>query len=179
MHLWFSCVSRRCLVLEGEFAQSYIYTKINIKPLQHHECPRLTRRNSPCSHSQQDAMLYFPTIGGVPRHPAQNPRRYRSPSEHNIPFETHMIKCEDGVTIHSWLLYHPSSVNNKDIPTIIFFHGNAGNIGLRLPNAIHMYLNLQANIWLVEYRGYGDSDDAVVNEKGLKDSILRLFSRLV
>lgn len=80
-----------------------------------------------------------------------------------------MIKCEDGVTIHSWLLYHPSSTNsNKEVPTIIFFHGNAGNIGLRLPNAIHMYLNLQANIWLVEYRGYGDSDDAVVNEKGLK-----------
>ena len=106
---------------------------------------------------------------GVPRHPSQNPKRYRSPSEHNIPFETHMIKCEDGVTIHSWLLYHPSSTNsNKEVPTIIFFHGNAGNIGLRLPNAIHMYLNLQANIWLVEYRGYGDSDDAVVNEKGLK-----------
>lgn len=73
------------------------------------------------------------------------------------------------MTIHSWLLYHPSSAtNNKEVPTIIFFHGNAGNIGLRLPNAIHMYMNLQANIWLVEYRGYGDSDDAVVNEKGLK-----------
>ena len=80
-----------------------------------------------------------------------------------------MIKCDDGVTIHSWLLYHPSSSSpNKDRPTIIFFHGNAGNIGLRLPNAIQMYHYLQANIWLVEYRGYGDSDDAVVNEKGLK-----------
>lgn len=118
---------------------------------------------------KQDSLLYFPTIGGVPRHPSQNPRKYRSPSEHNIPFETHMIKCEDGVTIHSWLLYHPSSTsNNKALPTIIFFHGNAGNIGLRLPNAVQMYHYLQANIWLVEYRGYGDSDDAIVNEKGLK-----------
>eukprot|EP00985_Skeletonema_marinoi_P023301 scaffold15419_cov206-Skeletonema_marinoi.AAC.18 len=117
---------------------------------------------------KQDSLLYFPTIGGVPRHPSQNPRRYRSPSEHDVPFETHMIKCEDGVTIHSWLLYHPSSSNNKEIPTIIFFHGNAGNIGLRLPNAVQMYHYLQANILLVEYRGFGDSDDAVVNEKGLK-----------
>jgi len=117
---------------------------------------------------KQDSLLYFPTIGGVPRHPSQNPRKYRSPSEHHIPFETHMIKCEDGVTIHSWLLYHPSSSNNKALPTIIFFHGNAGNIGLRLPNAVQMYHYLQANIWLVEYRGYGDSDDAIVNEKGLK-----------
>jgi pimeloyl-ACP methyl ester carboxylesterase len=80
-----------------------------------------------------------------------------------------MIKCDDGVTIHSWLLYHPSSSsNNNEIPTIIFFHGNAGNIGLRLPNATQMYHYLHANIWLVEYRGYGDSDDAVVNEEGLK-----------
>ena len=79
-----------------------------------------------------------------------------------------MIQCEDGVSIHSWLLYQPSAAKNKDIPTIIFFHGNAGNIGLRLPNAVQMFHYLQANIWLVEYRGYGDSDDAVVNEKGLK-----------
>lgn len=125
---------------------------------------------------QQDSLLYFPTIGGVPRHPSQNPRRYRSPSEHNVPFQTHMIKCEDGVSIHSWLLYHPSSSTNKGIPTIIFFHGNAGNIGLRLPNAIQMYHYLQANVWLVEYRGYGDSDDAVINEKGLKldaEAVLR------
>lgn len=92
-----------------------------------------------------------------------------------------MIVCEDGVKIHSWLLYHPalsssSSSSNEDIPTIIFFHGNAGNIGLRLPNAIQMYNYLKANIWLVEYRGYGDSDDAIVNEKGLKldaEAVLR------
>ena len=88
-----------------------------------------------------------------------------------------MIKCEDGVTIHSWLLYHPSNNNNNnELPTIIFFHGNAGNIGLRLPNAVQMYHYLQANIWLVEYRGYGDSDDAIVNEKGLKldaEAVLR------
>ncbi len=127
-----------------------------------------------CCHSynclQQESLLYFPSIGGVPRHPAQNPRRYRSPSEHNIPFETHMIPCADGTTIHSWLLYHPenSESSKKKVPTIIFFHGNAGNIGLRLPNAIQMYKYLKANIWLIEYRGYGDSDDVKPNEAGLK-----------
>ena len=117
---------------------------------------------------QQESLLYFPSIGGVPRHPAQNPRRYRSPSEHNIPFETHMIQCSDGITIHSWLLYHPENDAQEKLPTIIFFHGNAGNIGLRLPNAIQMYHYLNANILLVEYRGYGDSDDAKPSEAGLK-----------
>ena len=79
-----------------------------------------------------------------------------------------MIRCEDGTTIHSWLLYHPDHNSSKKLPTIIFFHGNAGNIGLRLPNAIQMYHYLKANIWLIEYRGYGDSDDVTPSEAGLK-----------
>jgi len=83
-----------------------------------------------------------------------------------------MIPCADGTSIHSWLLYHPEHTNNNNnnnkLPTILFFHGNAGNIGMRLPNAIQMYHYLKANIWLIEYRGFGDSDDAVINEAGLK-----------
>mmetsp|Transcript_20961 Transcript_20961/g.45452 ORF Transcript_20961/g.45452 Transcript_20961/m.45452 type:complete len:437 (-) Transcript_20961:159-1469(-) len=118
---------------------------------------------------KQESLLYFPSIGGVPRHPSDNPRRYRTPSEHNIPFETHMIPCADGTTIHSWLLYHPENgPNQKKVPTIIYFHGNAGNIGLRLPNAMQMYHHLKANIWLIEYRGFGDSDDVKPTESGLK-----------
>ena len=65
-------------------------------------------------------------------------------------------------------LYNEQSNTNDKLPTIIFFHGNAGNIGLRLPNAIQMYHYLTANIWLIEYRGYGDSDDAKPTEDGLK-----------
>jgi pimeloyl-ACP methyl ester carboxylesterase len=78
-----------------------------------------------------------------------------------------MIRCEDGVSIHSWLLLHPNSKVQKK-PTIVFFHGNAGNIGLRLPNAHQMYTQLNANILMVEYRGYGDSDSVKPTEEGLK-----------
>jgi len=105
-------------------------------------------------------------IGGIPRRPADNPRSYRSPAEHGIPFTSHMIKCSDSVLINSWFLLQKS--NPEKAPTIIFFHGNAGNIGLRLPNAAQMYSRLQANILMVEYRGYGDSDTVKPNEKGLK-----------
>jgi len=133
---------------------------------------------------KQESLLYFPTIGGMGRHNASNPKGYRSPSDYNIPYETHMIQCQDGVTIHSWLLLYPGTTTttarsarehggekndtNEKIPTIIFFHGNAGNIGLRLPNANEMYHNLRCNIFMVEYRGYGDSDDVKPTEAGLK-----------
>jgi len=118
-------------------------------------------------YAKQDSLLYFPAIGEVPRRPGQNPRGYRSPAEHQIPYETHMIRCSDGVSIHSWLLLHPHSLEKK-VPTLLFFHGNAGNIGLRLPNALQMFKYLEANVLMVEYRGYGDSDDCTPSEAGLK-----------
>ena len=122
---------------------------------------------------KQESMLYFPEVGGIPRRPRDNPRRYRSPEEHQIPFESHQIRCEDGVHIHAWLLLrHDKSATNHDdsqkLPTLVFFHGNAGNIGLRLPNSLQMLQYLNANILMVEYRGYGDSDSVKPNEAGLK-----------
>ncbi|GAX09933.1 uncharacterized protein FisN_11Lh078 [Fistulifera solaris] len=118
---------------------------------------------------KQDNLLYFPTIGGLPKSPRRNPRGYRSPSEYeDLPFESIMMPCPDGVKIHSWLIFHDNNVN-KQVPTVIFFHGNAGNIGLRLPNAIKMSKQLRANVLLVEYRGYGDSESHVgPSEKGLR-----------
>eukprot|EP00538_Stauroneis_constricta_P013669 CAMPEP_0119562470 /NCGR_PEP_ID=MMETSP1352-20130426/20551_1 /TAXON_ID=265584 /ORGANISM="Stauroneis constricta, Strain CCMP1120" /LENGTH=331 /DNA_ID=CAMNT_0007610883 /DNA_START=53 /DNA_END=1045 /DNA_ORIENTATION=+ len=115
---------------------------------------------------KQDSLLYFPEVGGLPRRPGQNPRRYRNPSEHQIPYREEQILCEDGVQIHAWLLLRSEA--KKNVPTLVFFHGNAGNIGLRLPNAIHMLQFLDANVLMVEYRGYGDSDTVTPNEAGLK-----------
>ncbi len=88
----------------------------------------------------------------------------------DIPFSSHMIKCSDNVSIHAWLLHQQRQPKSgpESVPTIIFFHGNAGNIGLRLPNAVQMYHSLKCNILMVEYRGYGDSDDVKPTEKGLK-----------
>jgi len=74
-------------------------------------------------YAKQNSMLYMPEIGNLPKKPANNPRHYRSPSEYRIPYESHMIRCEDGVTIHSWLLLQKDS---EQCPTIVFFHGNAG-----------------------------------------------------
>lgn len=116
---------------------------------------------------KQDSLLYFPEIGGIPRRPSQNPRRYRSPSEYSIPFESHRIECADGVSIHAWLLLRDQS-RSDHLPTLVFFHGNAGNIGLRLPNALQMLQYLNANVLMVEYRGYGESDVVAPSEAGLK-----------
>jgi len=115
---------------------------------------------------KQESLLYFPEIGGIPRRPDGNPRGYRSPDERALPYESHMIPCADGVHIHAWLLF--AFDTPKTAPTIIFFHGNAGNIGLRLPNALQMLQHLRVNVLMVEYRGYGNSDSVTPTEAGLK-----------
>lgn len=107
-------------------------------------------------------------IGGIPRRPRNNPRRYRSPQEYDLPFEEHFIRCSDGVSIHAWWVRYTGASNDNKVPTIIMFHGNAGNIGLRLPNAALMVQHLKCHVLMVEYRGYGDSDSVVPNEVGLK-----------
>jgi len=132
---------------------------------------------------KQDSLLYFPEIGGMPRNPAHNPRGYRSPADHKFLFEDLRIICEDGISIHAWLILGGNNNNNNvvsndhtkdhtnnptDIPTIIYFHANAGNLGLRLPNAVQMLRRLNVNILMVEYRGYGRSDRVAPNESGLR-----------
>lgn len=118
---------------------------------------------------KQDSLLYFPEIGNMPRDPARNPRGYRSPADHQLPYEDIRITCEDGVSLHAWLMFRgKNSSSSSSTPTIIFFHANAGNMGIRLPNAIQMLRRLEVNILMVEYRGYGRSDNVAPNESGLK-----------
>ena len=117
----------------------------------------------------QDKILYIPNPPGIPRTPEENPRGYRSPNDWSvngrvrregdvgIPFEDHMIRTIDNVDIHVWLLHHPQAENATPHPTLIYFHGNAANMGFRLPNAALMYSECKMNILMVDYRGYGKS----------------------
>ncbi|GMH75930.1 hypothetical protein TL16_g06911 [Triparma laevis f. inornata] len=114
-----------------------------------------------------DNLLYHPSIQNLPLSPQKNPAGFRSPLEYGIPFSSLKIPTTDNIEIHAWLLLHPDSLTSRR-PTIIFFHGNAGNIGFRLPNAQQMY-QLGYNIMQVEYRAFGDSDQSKPpSEEGLR-----------
>ena len=105
----------------------------------------------------QGSLLYMPSFMGrhsVQRSPSYNSPGFQCPSEHSLPFTSHLIACPDGVHIHAWLLLQADSLHR---PTLIFYHGNAGNIGFRLPNASSLYRLCQLNVLMLEYRGFGDS----------------------
>uniref|UniRef100_A0A3Q3FQP1 Abhydrolase domain containing 13 n=1 Tax=Labrus bergylta TaxID=56723 RepID=A0A3Q3FQP1_9LABR len=94
----------------------------------------------------QDVLLYFPD------QPSSS--RLYVPMPTGIPHENVYIRTKDGVKLNLILL----SPTSSSPPTILYFHGNAGNIGHRVPNALLMLVNLKANVVLVDYRGYGKSE---------------------
>jgi len=110
---------------------------------------------------QQRSILYVPATPGTVRSTRENPMIYRSPEAWGLPYEDVMIPTADGVRVHAWLIYHPKSTcKEHEVPfTFIYFHGNAGNMGHRLENIRDMHHKLKANVLIVDYRGYGDSED--------------------
>jgi len=83
------------------------------------------------------------------------------------------------VSIRGWFIYPSGDAKAKhphgEVPTIVFLHENAGNIGLRIPYFKYLVENLGVNILTMAYRGYSYSDQAVPDEAGLKldaDAIL-------
>mgnify|MGYP003386207123 CR=1 FL=1 len=123
----------------------------------------------------QDNLLYMPNPPGLPKTPEQNPSGCISPNEWStggefcqsasctpIPYEDVTITTDDGEHIHAWLLFR-----NPSAPTLIYFHGNAANMGFRLQNAAGMYGFSGYNVLMMDYRGYGKSTGKP-SEKGLQ-----------
>ncbi|XP_064605385.1 protein ABHD13-like [Liolophura sinensis] len=107
----------------------------------------------------QDMLLYYPCQ-------PPNSRLYVDlPSIVQLPYENHFIRTRDGVFINV-VLIKQKSPDCRSCPTLIYFHGNAGNIGHRLMNAHGMYHQCGFNVLLVEYRGYGKSGGSI-SESGL------------
>ncbi|VVD00196.1 protein ABHD13 [Leptidea sinapis] len=109
-------------------------------------------------YTAQDLLLYYPND------PPDSRTFVLQPSNFQLPYENIKITTNDGYKIHLYLIKQLS--NSNHIPTMIFFHGNAGNMGQRLTNVSKLYHKLNINILLVEYRGYGLSEGSP-SETGL------------
>lgn len=112
-------------------------------------------------YNYQDNLLYFPQIPN--RYVHQNEPGLRLPHEANMNYENVTVLTVDGFRLHSWLIKQD---NPKDYPTIVFFHGRSGNIGHRIPFLSILTKYCQANVFIIDYRGYGYSD-GLPSERGL------------
>ena len=81
-------------------------------------------------------------------------------------FEDLQIPTPDGESLHA-LFLRPNKTRLRRDLTVMMFHGNAGNIGHRVPIAKVIQETLQCNVLMLEYRGYGLST-GTPDEVGLK-----------
>lgn len=97
----------------------------------------------------QDQLLYFPSSTLV-----------AAPDQYGLPYEAVHLDTEDGARLHGWWV--PAE---EPRGTLLFFHGNAGNISGRLEN-VRQFHQLGLNVLIIDYRGYGQSTGSP-SEKGL------------
>lgn len=95
-----------------------------------------------------------------------------TPAAIHLQFEDVYLTAEDGVKLHGWFIPHESAAH-----TLLFFHGNAGNIGHRL-DKISMLHNIGINIFIFDYRGYGKSQGRP-SEKGVYFDAYAAYKYLV
>ncbi len=74
------------------------------------------------------------------------------PSDIGLTYTDVSLTAEDGVKIHAWFI--PSENASA---TLLFCHGNAGNISHRL-ESIRLFHELGLNVLIFDYRGYGRSN---------------------
>jgi len=90
----------------------------------------------------QSHLVFFPGTG---REAVLTPQSY------GMRFESVEIRTADGETLAAWWV--PAEEARG---TVLFFHGNAGNISHRL-DYLQMFHRLRYSTLIVDYRGYGRS----------------------
>ena len=104
--------------------------------------------------------------------PVKYPEGLWDTSNMPLPIQDVWFEAEDGVKLHGW--YVPS---DKPVATLLFFHGNAGNITHRLEN-IFLLHHLKLNVFIFDYRGFGrsegdpDEDDIHLDSQAAYDTLL-------
>jgi len=110
-----------------------------------------------------------------------------TPADAGLEYTDITLTTIDGVKLHSW--YIPAV---QPCGTLIFCHGNAGNISHRLQSVLQFH-QLNLNVLIFDYRGYGHSEgspdeigtyrdaeaawDFLRNERNMPASQIIIFGR--
>jgi len=103
----------------------------------------------------QSRLVFYPEIG---REVAVTPQTF------GLNFEDVAIRTADGETLQAWWV--PA---DEPRGTVLFFHGNAGNISHRV-DYLAMFHRMRYSTLAVDYRGYGKSTGSPSEEGTYRDA---------
>lgn len=103
-------------------------------------------------------------------HPAPYPEGDWNPA--GLAFEDAYFAAEDGTELHGWMV--PAA---RPIATVLFSHGNAGNLAGRADN-VRLLVGRGLSVFIYDYRGYGRSQGSP-SEAGLYRDAVAAYDHLV
>ncbi|HEX8505188.1 MAG TPA: alpha/beta fold hydrolase [Hymenobacter sp.] len=110
---------------------------------------------------KQESLLFFPTR-------LRADHRFRFPGN----FEERWITVADGTRLHGLLFRAP---NSKGL--VFYLHGNGGAVD-SWGEAAPAYTDLQYDVFLLDYRGYGKSGGAITSQAQLLSDVQTAYRQL-
>lgn len=86
------------------------------------------------------------------------------PSQAGLAFEEVSFMTEDAKLLYGWWIPHPSARG-----TVLYCHGNAGNISGRIDLCRDLH-RLRVNVFIFDYRGYGRSKGWATEQGTYRDA---------
>ncbi|MDO8892171.1 MAG: alpha/beta hydrolase [Sulfurimicrobium sp.] len=105
----------------------------------------------------QERLVYLPDL------PSR--RVDATPASVGLSFETLDLATEDGETLAAWFVPAPDPRG-----TVLYFHGNGGNIGHRV-EIVRDFHDLGYNVLIFDYRGYGASSGSPGEQGSYRDAM--------
>ncbi len=95
-----------------------------------------------------------------------------TPQAIGLNYEDIYFLTPGGVKLNAWFIK-----TKKPVATVLFLHGNAGNISNRM-GIIQMFHEANFNFFIIDWRGYGESQ-GVPSERGFYEDALASYKYLV
>ena len=91
-----------------------------------------------------------------------------TPNNAGLEYEDVRIQTSDGLTLHGWFI--PGDTEMVPNATWLWFHGNGGNNGYRIGELALAHHLTGANLFIFDYRGYGESEGSPPEQGTYLDS---------
>ena len=101
-------------------------------------------------------LVYYPEIGRDIT---------ETPHHSGLVYESVELHTADGERLHGWFVPAPAAK-----ATVLFFHGNAGNISHRI-GYLSMFYRLGYSTFIFDYRGYGESSGKPTEQGTYRDAV--------